>query len=87
LLNKAEMYWIKFYNCENVLLNFEVFSHKKYSSARKIGQFRRILRINQFTGEVKEYSNMTEACLKNNIHIGNMSNCASGKRQTAGGFV
>jgi hypothetical protein len=30
---------------------------------------------------------MTEASVKNNVYIGNISKCASGERKTTGGFI
>lgn len=87
LLNKAEKYWINFYKYDNNIFNYQTFNPVKYVPARKIGQFKKILRINPNSGEVKEYSSLTEASITNNVHIGNITKCATGLRSTTGGFV
>lgn len=87
LLNKAEKYWINFYKDDNNIFNYQTFNPVKYQPARKIGQFKKILRVNPNTGETKEYASITHAALVNNVHIGNISRCANGTRSTTGGFV
>lgn len=45
-----------------------------------------ILRFNKENEKIKEYSSLTEASLENKILISSISNCLSGKSNTAGGY-
>jgi hypothetical protein len=87
LLDKAEKYWINYYKQDNKLLNFSSNTPSYNLNFKDLHKVRKVARVNLHTGELTEYSSTSEAADKNGVHIGNISQCLSGKRKSTGGFA